>query len=86
MSTTFPVPTRQPGAVYEFIHAHVWFEVGAKRSPIGVWFSVWACELCPDIGTGGPVGPVPMGYCSCGWVQAKWPRKKCENCKRPVQS
>lgn len=81
MIETFADPT-QPDCVYEHRHDHDWYEIGARQAPSGVWFSIWACTLCPDIGSGGPVGPVPPGYCwRCHWVQRKWPRKRCEECK-----
>lgn len=76
----------EPGTLHLYIHEHEWFEIGAQRASNGVWYSVWACELCPDIGEGGKVGPIPPGYCPCGWVQKKWPRKKCEDCKREMRS
>ena len=74
----------EPG-IFLHLHAHEWFQVGARLAPNGAWYSVWACELCPDIGSGGPVGPIPPGYCHCGWVQRRWPRKRCEECKRPFE-
>lgn len=74
----------EPGCVYAYSHEHEWIEIGAQVNPNGTWSSVWACVLCPDIGIGGKVGPVPAGYCPCGWVQRKPNRKRCEECKRPM--
>ena len=27
--------------------------------PNGTWSSVWRCGICPDVGVGGKVGPIP---------------------------
>ncbi len=83
MTTMFTEPS-QPTVGRFYAHDHDWVEVGAKQNPNGTWTSAWACTICPDIGSGGQVGPVPAGYCRCGWVQKKWPRKRCEECKRPM--
>lgn len=80
----FDSPPALPGGLMTFIHDHVWTEVGAQRNPNGTWCALFACSLCPDIGVGGYVGPIPSGWCSCGWVQSKWPRKKCEECGRTL--
>lgn len=71
--------------VLAFSHTHDLYETGAQRNLNGTWSSLWACTLCPDVFIGDLVGPIPPGYCSCGWVQKKWPRKKCEECKRPMK-
>lgn len=56
-----------------------------KRNPNGTFSSLWECSLCPDIFVGDHVGPIPSGRCvGCGWVQRKWPRKRCENCGRDM--
>lgn len=85
LSTEFVAPPSEPSITYLHSHSHVWFEVGARLNPNGTWTSVWACEVCPDIGLGGYVGPIPPGYCKhCQWVQKRWPREKCEECKAKI--
>jgi hypothetical protein len=85
MGVVFAEPVTEPRIMFEYIHEHDWFQVGAKRNPSGVWSSLWRCSLCPDVGVGGETGPVPDGYCySCGWVQHKAKRKRCEECKQPL--
>lgn len=83
MTDQFPTPT-QPDMVYEYVHDHDWTEIGARLNRNGTWTSVWSCSVCPDIGLGGLVGPIPAGRCRCGWVQKKWPRKRCEECRTPM--
>jgi hypothetical protein len=81
-------PTPPPeirGGVYEYIHPHEWTEVGAKWNPNGTWSGLYACAHCPDIGVGGLVGPIPDGYCPCGWVQRNPKASKCEDCGRPME-
>lgn len=79
----FTDPTK-PTMVFIDRHEHDWYEVAAEQSPNGVWHSVWCCTLCPDVGLGGRVGPVPVGFCfRCGWVQRKANRRKCEECGSP---
>lgn len=79
-----PVAPTKPIA-YAYIHTHDLTLRGAELNPNGTWTSLWDCSLCPDIIRGAHIGPVPKGYChACGWVQKKWPRKKCEECKTPM--
>lgn len=75
---------QQPHSVYLRVHDHEWVEAGALLNPNGTWSSLWTCAVCPDVGIGGKVGPIPAGHCPCGWVQHKFPRKRCEDCKRPL--
>lgn len=85
--THFDQPAALPGAMRLHMHDHDWVEVGAHLNPNGTWRAVFACTLCPDIGQGGHIGPVPPGYCpSCGWVQHRWPRRRCEECKTPLDT
>lgn len=65
-------------------HTHDLVEIGARRNGNGTWSSLWGCRLCPDVIIGDYVGPVPAGWCRCGWVQKRWPRKRCEECQRPM--
>ena len=75
----------EPTIVYAYRHDHKWeLAVGAKQNPNGTWSSLWRCALCPDIGVGGNVGPIPDGYCACGWVQKNPDAPRCEECKRPL--
>lgn len=86
MSGMFPTPEAPHPSVLEFAHEHDLFLIDkAKVRPNGICSSLWACKICPDIFIGGPIGAIPPGYCGCGWVQRKWPRKRCEDCKRPMQ-
>lgn len=67
---------------YLHLHEHEWVEVGAIRNENGTWSSAWGCTLCPDVATGGHVGPVPDGYCfRCGWVNRIRNLLTCEECK-----
>lgn len=81
----FPEPSAPYPNVLAFAHEHRLTMLGtAQRNPNGTFSSLWECADCPDIFVGGHVGPMPPGMCSCGWVQRKWPRKRCEDCKRPM--
>lgn len=81
-----PHPPPPNGNIFIHIHPHEWVEMGARLNPNGTWSSVWGCTVCPDVTTGEKVGPIPPGYCPrCQWVQKKWPRKKCEECKYPFE-
>lgn len=80
MSDYFEAPAK-PGITMLHIHEHEWKEVGASQNPNGTWSSVWACNLCPDIGVGGPVGPIPPGFCQrCQWVNEDPAKTKCDEC------
>lgn len=85
--SAFPEPTAPYPNVLAFSHEHdLTMLPEARRNPNGTFSSLWACAHCPDIFIGGKVGTIPDGYCPCGWVQKKkkWPRKRCEECKRPM--
>lgn len=81
-----PAAPAPRGGLLAYAHDHKWYEVSAELNANGTWSSLWACERCPDVAIGGNVGPIPPGYCRCGWVQQEWPREKCEDCKRPLIS
>lgn len=79
----FPEPGPPParsGGIYLYSHPHDWAMIGARLNPNGTWSSVWSCSLCPDICTGDNVGPIPVGYCPCRWVDD--PSKPCPECGR----
>lgn len=77
----FPEPTAPYPNFLAYAHEHSLSMLDtAQRNPNGTFSSLWACSECPDIFLGDHVGTIPDGYCRCGWVQEKWPRKKCENC------
>lgn len=79
-----PEPPVNPG-LYAYVHTHELTQVGARLNPNGTWGALFGCSLCPDIVVGDHVGPIPDGYCHhCGWVQEKPERKKCEECKAPL--
>lgn len=82
----FPEPVAPAKPIsYAHIHTHELTLAGAQLNPNKTWSSLWQCSLCPDIVIGGYIGRVPEGYChACSWVQKKWPRKKCEECKTPL--
>lgn len=83
--TQFPEPLPPYPNVVAYAHANRLTVLDtAQRNPNGTFSSLWACSECPDVFVGGPVGTIPPGYCPCGWVQKKWPRKKCEDCQRPL--
>lgn len=82
MTDYFPQPATEPHGLFMHMHDHDWVEAGAKLNPNGTWSALFTCTLCPDVGVGGKVGPIPRGFCeSCHWVQKKPGRKKCEECK-----
>ena len=81
----FANPTAPRPTILVRRHDHDLVMIGADLAPNGVWFSRWACTLCPDHFAGDPVGPVPADYCPCGWVQKKSGRHRCEDCKRPLE-
>lgn len=79
----FPTPSAPYPNVLAYAHKHkLRLTDTAKRNPNGTFSSLWACAHCPDVFIGDHIGPIPPGYCGCGWVQKKWPRKKCEDCGR----
>lgn len=80
-------PPTHGGGLYYYTHTHNWEECGAQINPNGTHNSLWRCTICTDIAVGGRVGPIPPGFCRrCGWVQQKkWPRKRCEDCKAPLE-
>lgn len=79
----FKTPTAPYPNVLAYAHEHdLRLTDTAKRNPNGTFSSLWECTHCPDVFIGGHIGPIPPGYCGCGWVQKKWPRKKCEDCGR----
>jgi hypothetical protein len=81
----FPEPSEPYPNHLAYSHKHdLSLQPTARRNPNGTFSSLWACEHCPDIFVGPYVGPIPDGYCRCGWVQKKWPRRRCEDCKRPL--
>lgn len=83
--THFPEPRRPSPMVLHYKHEHDLHRLTVvEENPNGTYSSLWACSQCPDIFVGDRVGPIPDGTCSCGWVQKKWPRKKCEDCGKPV--
>ncbi len=83
--TTFPEPSAPYPNFLAYSHTHNLTMIDtAKRNPNDTFSSLWSCDQCPDIFIGGCVGEAPPGYCGCGWVQKKWPRKKCEECKQPM--
>lgn len=85
MTGYFPDPgPMSVGPARAYMHEHEWTEVGAYLNPNGTWSALFTCSLCPDVGLGGHVGPIPPGYCLCGWVQRAPGRKRCEDCKRPL--
>lgn len=82
----FPEPSAPYPNVIAFAHEHSLRMLSTvQRNPNGTFSSLWECKLCPDIFVGGYVGPIPSGRCVFGWVQRKWPRKKCEDCKRELE-
>jgi len=82
----FPEPSAPYPNVLAFAHEHDLTEQPtALRNPNGTFSSLWGCSQCPDIFVGAFVGPIPDGWCRCGWVQKRWPRKRCEECKRPFE-
>lgn len=82
----FPEPDAPYPLVIAFAHEHeLKMLQTVQRNPNGTFSSLWECSQCPDIFVGDHVGPIPAGLCVCGWVQQKkWPRKRCEDCKRPM--
>ena len=77
-----PPPPRGGGGVYLHSHEHDLVMVGARLNPNGTWSSVWTCSLCPDVIAGALVGPIPPGWCRCGWVQREPIGGTCEECDR----
>ena len=83
----FPDPEPPPttgGGTFLWSHEHVWDPAFAILNPNGTHNAIYRCRVCTDLGVGGRVGPIPEGYCHCGWVQKKPGRKRCEECKRPL--
>lgn len=84
MDGYFPEPEPPHPNHLAYAHTHDLTMVGAQVNPNGTWSSLWSCSECPDIFVGGYAGPIPPGWCPCGWVQRYWPRKRCEECRRPM--
>lgn len=82
MSAATVVEPGAPRGLYLHIHTHDWYQVGANLNPNGRWSSVWSCRLCPDIGSGGYIGPEPAGLCACQFVTSTAGATRCADCGR----
>lgn len=82
----FPEPRAPYPNLLAYAHKHqlTMLTTMQQRNPNGTLSSLWSCSQCPDIFVGGHVGPIPDGWCSCGWVNDP-DRKKCAECKRPLE-
>lgn len=84
MGGYFPAPpsTLPPdgGMVRHYVHTHEWVEWGAAPNLNGTWSALYRCEVCTDVAVGDHVGPIPPGFCYCGWVQRDLTATRCEDC------
>lgn len=80
----FPDPEPPYPSVVVKAHEHDLYLVGADLQRNGTWSSRWACTMCPDHFAGAHIGPVPSGWCRCGWVSSA-DATVCEECGRPVE-